>query len=302
MQSMPLARSTLAVIFALVAWCFYIEPRWLESTRRDVEIPDLRQSIRLAHASDFHADVDTPPWLIESAVGGVLDSQPDIVCLTGDFVTSIGGFDPAWYRAQLKRLSSRAPVYAVLGNHDGGEWASPLGGYSSSENVARLLAESGIEVLHNRAVTLSIRGATIQIAGIGDLWSGEVDAKAAFAGLDGRLPTILLAHNPDSKVFVKDLNWSLMLSGHTHGGQIVAPFLGWNPAPVWDRRYVSGLRKWRGRQIHVSRGLGSARGVRFNCRPEVTLLLLKSPPDSIPPLSRGQTLPLDLLLPQTPGH
>ena len=65
-----------------------------------------------------------------------------------------------------------------------------------------------------------------------------------------------------------------MLSGHTHGGQVVMPITGANPAPVSDRRYVEGLKPWRDRWIHVSRGVGSIKGVRFNCRPEVTLLRL----------------------------
>jgi predicted MPP superfamily phosphohydrolase len=84
----------------------------------------------------------------------------------------------------------------------------------------------------------------------------------------------LLSHNPDTKVFVADYRCDLMLSGHTRGGQVVAPVLGISPAPVWDRRYVAGLKRWRDRWIHISRGIGNIRGVRFNCRPEVTRIRL----------------------------
>ena len=69
-----------------------------------------------------------------------------------------------------------------------------------------------------------------------------------------------------------DFPWHLMLSGHTHGGQIVVPVLGLSPAPVDDKRYVKGLKPWNGRLIHVSAGVGNIDGVRFNCRPQVNVL------------------------------
>ena len=108
---------------------------------------------------------------------------------------------------------------------------------------------------------------------MGDLWSGEIEAARAFSGVDPRAPTVLLAHNPDSKDELGAYPWDLMLSGHTHGGQVIVPFDGPRFAPVEDKRYVAGLKPWGTRQIHVTRGVGNIGGVRFRCRPEVSLVL-----------------------------
>ena len=99
------------------------------------------------------------------------------------------------------------------------------------------------------------------------MWAGDLHPTLAFTKRHGTdIPTILLSHNPDSKAMLYPHHWDLILCGHTHGGQVVAPGLGLSPAPVWDRRYIAGLNRWKGRWIHVSRGVGNVAGVRFNCR------------------------------------
>jgi hypothetical protein len=114
------------------------------------------------------------------------------------------------------------------------------------------------------------------ISTLGDLWAHEFDAAKAFGGKNASLdlPRIMLSHNPDTKDRLVQDNWDLMLSGHTHGGQIELPFLGTPFAPVRDRRFVKGLHTWNGRLIHVSKGVGSVYGIRINCRPEVSLITL----------------------------
>ena len=84
-----------------------------------------------------------------------------------------------------------------------------------------------------------------------------------------------MSHNPDSKEMLRRWPWDLLLSGHTHGGQVIIPFQGPRYAPVTDKRYVAGLKPWESRQIHVTRGVGNFAGVRFRCRPEVSLLILE---------------------------
>ena len=253
------------------AYARLVEPTWLEWTQRTCTIPGLSDSVRLVHLSDLHASHDVPMSLIENAIQMAIDSNPDLICVTGDFVTNSQGFDSTEYAAILSRLSRKAPTFAVLGNDDGGLWSSTRGGFTNSGKIARMVERARIDLLANRTIQVDCG---LQITGMGDLWAGEANPEQAFQDADLDSPTILLAHNPDSKKVAADYSWRLMLSGHTHGGQVVAPIFGFCPAPVEDRRYIRGLKPWRERWIHVSCGVGSISGVRFRCRPEVTLLHL----------------------------
>ena len=254
----------------------YLEPRWLEATETRVALPKAAWTapLRILHLSDLHASPFVPLGTIEHAINIGLATRPDIVCLTGDFVTVNESYDAAAYTRVLRHVAASAPAYAVLGNHDGGRWTGDQYGASDHRQVDRLLEDSGIELLHNRAKRIAVASKELNLVGVGDLWMGEVDGRRAFSGVDQRLPTILMAHNPDSKDFVARDPWDVMLSGHTHGGQVLIPLVGPRFAPVADRRYVAGLKPWGDRQIYVTRGVGNIYGVRFRCRPEVSLLLI----------------------------
>jgi predicted MPP superfamily phosphohydrolase len=255
-------------------YAFGVEPNWLERTFHRVKLPckNLSSGVRILHLSDLHASSVVPFSLIEKSVELGLESKPDVICLTGDFVTDSTLFDEAEYARILRRLSSAAPVFASLGNHDGGAWAAATGGLKDSSVVRELLRAGNVPLLHNRSEVVRVRDQSIYFAGVGDLWSDEVDADLAFANVSVDHPAILLAHNPDTKDVLADRPWDLMLSGHTHGGQVVLPMLGERFVPVRDKRFIAGLKQWNRRQVYVTRGVGSIRGVRVNCRPEVTVL------------------------------
>lgn len=219
-----------------------------------------------------------PFSLIERAVDMGLETKPDLVCVTGDFITNSKPVNGVEYRRILKKLSAHTPAYASLGNHDGGTWATTIGGHADSSVVRCLLADSGVRLLHNDAETIHIKGRALRLVGVGDLWNQEVDADAAFAagnrGSAPGIPTILLAHNPDTKDLVADRDWDLMLCGHTHGGQVLLPGIGTRFVPVRDKNFIAGLKHWNSRYIYISRGVGNLGGIRWNCRPEVTMLEL----------------------------
>jgi predicted MPP superfamily phosphohydrolase len=260
------------------AYAFGVEPNWLERTAIRVKLPrkNLTSGVRILHLSDFHASGMVPFSLIENAVELGLQSKPDVICLTGDFVTDAAPFDEAEYARILRRLSSAAPVFATLGNHDGGCWAASVYGLNDSSRVRALLAAGKIPLLHNRSEVVRVRDQSIRFAGVGDLWSDGVDGDLAFADVPAHDPAILLAHNPDTKDVLANSPWDLMLSGHTHGGQVVLPLLGQRFVPVRDKRFIAGLKQWNGRQVYITRGVGNIDGVRVNCRPEVTVLDLVS--------------------------
>lgn len=255
----------------------YFEPRWLAVTRPQVTLSrtSLAEPVRILHLSDLHLSFPVPLNLIENAVTIGLNERPDVICLTGDFITDRQNLSWGAYARTLSRLSAVAPTFAVLGNHDGGSWASGRGGYSDTEAVRKLLERSGIRLLHNTSAHVQIRSAGLSFVGVGDLWSDEIEPKRAFSTVNRHEPIVLLAHNPDSKDVLRNRTWDLLLSGHTHGGQVLIPFHGPRFAPVTDKRYVAGLGAWGSRQIHVSRGVGSFAGIRFRCRPEVSLLIVR---------------------------
>ena len=251
-----------------------VEPRWLEVSRRRVRLEGLRSPVRLLHLSDFHASFCVPMSIVEHAIREGVAEKPDIICVTGDFITRGEEFASRDYPTVLRRLSAVAPTYAVLGNHDGGLWAGVYDGRTDHREVDRLLEDSGIELLHNRSTVVTVRDSVLTLVGTGDLWNEELDGHRAFEEVTFNTPIVLLSHNPDGKDLVWRYGWDLMLSGHTHGGQVIFPFLGPSYAPVVDKRYVDGLKDWGTRQIHISRGVGNVWGIRFRCRPEVTLLEL----------------------------
>jgi predicted MPP superfamily phosphohydrolase len=251
----------------------WLEPRWLRSAEHEVKLgAHPEPPIRLLQLSDFHASECVSLEFIQGAVERGLELKPDLICLTGDFITwRYDRFDR--YAEVLKPLAGIAPTFATLGNHDGGRWVGEAG-YRDTGLVRDLLERARIELLHNRSTRLSVRGRNLNLVGVGDLWAGEIDGAAAFADLTKDAPTILLSHNPDSKEILGAHPWNLMLSGHTHGGQCDLVFFGTPFAPVRDKRYVRGLNRWKDRWIHTSKGVGNLHGIRLNCRPEVSLLTL----------------------------
>ena len=257
----------LAAGAAAVSWCRYFEPGWFEITHTRVNLQGIRPK-RILHISDVHVSDGMTSAELDQGLAAGLKQRPDVICFTGDFVSTTEGFDRPGLRGLLRRAADTAPAYAVLGNHDGGKWLGKRGGSSSTELLRELLTSSGIQMLHNRAVMVG----DLALIGVGDYWSGEFEPKCAFAEASPSGPAVVLCHNPDAKEALARFSWDLMLSGHTHGGQARIP--GINPvwAPVVDKRFVAGLYGWEGRQLFITRGLGSPKHVRAFCRPEVSIL------------------------------
>lgn len=271
------------------AYPILVEPRWFEVTRTGVALKGIRHhGIRILHLTDLHASWAVPMPSIREAIQIGLRENPDLILLTGDFISHRDDFDDGAYVTALRKLTAHSPTFAVLGNHDGGSWAKDHRGFAGHLKVERILEDAGVELLHNRAAQARVRDLPITLVGVGDLWSNELFANRAFQSVAEGPPTILLAHNPDAKELLAAFPWDLMLSGHTHGGQVIVPFQGPRYAPVKDKRFVAGLGEWNGRQIYVSRGVGSVGGIRFRCRPEVTILDIGAGPE-VTQVSRDRT-------------
>lgn len=257
-----------------LGYAHFFEAEWLQKSFLTVPLSDgTKPPVQLLHLSDLHASPVVSLRYIQKAVELGLKWKPDLICVTGDFIT--GQFkDLSGYVEVLRLLSRSAPTFASLGNHDGGRWAGEDGGYASVAWITELLSKSGIELLHNQGTTTRVAGRDFNLVGLGDLWAEDFDAQRGFAQRPGG-ETILLSHNPDTKEHLGIFDWHLMLSGHTHGGQLRVPWVGATPfAPVRDKRFVAGLHRWKERWIHITKGIGSVFGMRINCPPEVSFLTL----------------------------
>lgn len=259
----------------LFAYAAFVEPRWLRLTRTRVHIrtlPPALEGLRIALLTDLHVGEFTSPRLVRRAVRRAMALTPDLVALAGDFAASPGALRAAL--VELERLSAPLGVYAVPGNHDYGD----VGIRAWHEALAE---HPGITDLTNRAVVLGRGRARLCVAGVDDFAEGA-------PRLDGLPPpeardiTILLAHNPDQAERCRRHfdAVDLILSGHTHGGQVRAPLLGAlvNPARHSDL-YEEGVRRRPWTQVYVSRGIGTT-GLpfRFLARPEVAVLTLTASP------------------------
>ena len=271
-----------ALAGGVTAYMMRIAPRWLEVVRLRIalpELPDKWVGVRIAHLSDFHAGGSIPLDLLQRAKSIALANAPDIVALTGDFFDAgqrgdAGDLFTAW--------PTRLPVFAVLGNHDH---------RASDADRALLVNElqaAGVSVLGNRTVQLDLRGYPAWIVGVDDPFSWMMDEQQAFGELPASAEALLyLAHSPVAAKTMPVGRVRLMLSGHTHGGQVRLAPDGRVPFVTLARRLRGtpmrpdpdvhrGVHWRRGAVLVISNGLGLSKlPWRFRTRPQVILIELE---------------------------
>ncbi len=234
------------------------------------DLPDSFQNFRFVQISDIHLREFTEPWFLEKVVDRINDLDPELVLFTGDLVSRGPAREQvAWNAAGigaeiLERL--KAPQrFAILGNHDVGVGV---------DRVITPLTAHGTPVLQNEYVSIDRGADRIWICGTEDVTYGLPQLRKAIPE-NPQAPVILLAHEPD---FADNVAWhprsrfvSLMLSGHSHGGQVRLPFAGPLILPPLGRKYSMGSYKVGNIPLYVNRGIGTV-GLpfRFNCSPELT--------------------------------
>ncbi len=255
-----------------------LAPNRLRVVRMDIALrrwPERLEGFTIALLSDFHFDPYFSVHPIEASVGIVNSLNPDLIVLTGDFV-SIPPLDGDEEKAAsaaepcadlLRRMHAKHGLWAVMGNHDY---------YTNPWTVTRALQARGIKVLANQSSPIEQDGARFWLAGVNDVVSGTADLDETLHIVPENEAAILLAHEPDYADEVARYRVDLQLSGHSHGGQVRLPLVPPLFLPELGKKYVWGLYRIGPLTLYTNPGIGTVvLPIRLNCPPEITLLTLR---------------------------
>ncbi len=273
-----LKRSCLAVAGSTTAGLGiypFLEAKWCRVLRQTIRVPNLPPAFRgmtAALLADVHHGPFVPLAYVRHIVSMTNALKPDVIFLAGDYVHHHESYVAPGVE-ELGQLDAPLGRYAVRGNHDNVS-------YRDNRDLRNLsiaaLAEAGFTELNNTGIWLDLGARRLRICGVGDLWTDCQDIDLALGDATDRDAVILLSHNPDFVETLPDRRVGLVLSGHTHGGQVVLPGFG---APIvpskYGQKYLHGLVQGPCCQVFVTRGVGTVTPpVRFLCRPEIVLITL----------------------------
>lgn len=245
----------------------------VEVSRVEVKLDNLPPAfdgLTIAQLTDIHHGIYTSADYIDRCVQIVNDLKPDLIALTGDF--TYGGKKYVEPCAEaLSRLRARIGTYVALGNHDY---------YVGASAVAVAMKRAGCAVMIDQLDRLELRGEKLWLVGVDDFYYGTTDLKKLLRDVPPEAARVVLSHNPDfiEEFAAKNERADLMISGHTHGGQIRFPLAGApHIASAYGQRYAVGLNRSGAMQVYTSRGLGTILlPTRVDCPPEIVLFTLRS--------------------------
>jgi predicted MPP superfamily phosphohydrolase len=257
-----LGASVVGAAVGNVAYGFWYERRALRLTHATLSVTGLPlalDGLRIGLMTDIHRSQWVSEADVANAVGLLMGARPDLIVLGGDYVTWGDRNFVESAAAGLAPLTAPHGVFGILGNHD------------DDRDMPSALAKRGIEVLKNARTRITLRNEALDLVGISFWTRRSADIAALVRGASAA--TILLAHDPRRLAEAAALDIPLVLSGHTHGGQVVLPLIG----AVAARKFsvVSGAARRSRTTVFVSRGVGTVYlPVRINCPPEVAVLTL----------------------------
>ncbi len=248
----------------------FIERYIVQTNTYKVSVPNLPKAFsgfRIVQLSDLHYGFLVPIGLIKHVIERANQLKPDVIVCTGDYVhekNSTTQIDKVW--PIISNLTAPFGVYSVLGNHD--HWADT----ARSDYWLKQTKQD----LRHKVVRIEREKQPLWIAGVGDLYEDHRNIDNVLSQIPDTDCRIVLAHNPDSADTQYTKRIDLMISGHTHGGQVNIPFVGTPVLPVHNKNYSSGLKNsQRGSKVFISKGIGWAIcPIRFNCLPEIVVLEL----------------------------
>ena len=249
-----------------------IEPEWVEISNIPIRLTRLHPAFngyRIVQISDIHMNAWMNHARLARLVKTVNRLMPDLIVITGDFISCEVERYAGDMTSALQSLSSPDGILAVLGNHD--HWSNP-------DLIREALLQAGIRELRNQTKTIHREQAELHIGGIDSSYEGHDRLDQVLDHMNGHGAAILLAHEPDfADISSATGRIDLQLSGHSHGGQVVLPWIGSPFLPPHGRKYPRGLYQVDKMVQYTNRGLGTTSyRVRINCRPEITMFTLAS--------------------------
>lgn len=249
------------------------KPELFDLVNVDVKIKDLPftfHNYRIINLTDIHLGQWISPEYLNGVVDYVNSLNPDMITLTGDYVSYIlEGYEDNLLDS-FKKLKAKDGKFAVLGNHD--HWAG-------AEEIRKILKQSDVVDLSNDVYTLEKEGEKLNISGVDSLTVGADDFDKVLEKLPSDGASILLVHEPDfAKISSKTDRFDLQMSGHSHGGQLVIPGVETTPFRCsYSFKYPVGAYKVGNMTQYTSKGLGTnSFWLRINCKPEITQFYLKT--------------------------
>lgn len=299
-------------------WPRFIEPRLINTTQVTLELPRLPDPLdgfKILQISDLHITDQEDSSFDRRLLQKIGDFKPDLIALTGDFLCYARLYNRERLASLLQQLHAPYGCYAVLGNHDYASFVSvnPAGDYdvvqtNAKSSISRafgrlfstitltkkvtpaarnvplhkdlidLLGRSPVKLLHNDTLVIDVKGAKLNVCGVGEYSLGKLDAETAFRNYDKESPGIVLMHNPDGIKLLAGRPGEVVLSGHTHGGQVNLPWMWKKFVQLEDMRLKKGPVRIDGKWLYVNRGLGSVMPFRWFSPPEILQLTLKGAP------------------------
>lgn len=297
-------------------WPRFIEPHLIFNTRLKISIPKLPkdlQGFKILQISDLHLNQHSSDSFHDKLIAKCTALKPDLIVFTGDFICYSNLEDRERLKYLLQRFKAPYGCYAILGNHDYASFVSinhkgeydviaPPSSSSLSRAFSRLaesttltktttdqakaisfhsdlmrtIQESPFVLLHNETKTITVKATKLNITGLGEHCLAKTDAAKAFKNYDKDYPGIILLHNPDGAPHLQDCPGDIILSGHTHGGQVNLPWMWKKFTLLENMKFKKGLIKLFDKWLYINRGLGSVLPFRWFSPPEILLLTLEA--------------------------
>jgi predicted MPP superfamily phosphohydrolase len=314
MKAFKITWDLLCIASGIGIWPRFIEPRLIATTDLRLTLPALPlalKGLKIAQFSDLHFSAASSSHFLRKLTKKIEDFSPDLITFTGDFLCHSHLDDPEQLKKFLRQFHAPYGCYAILGNHDYRHYVSinSRGDYDVIDphastvkkgwqrlltttsltgittpaaahvelhpGLVALLADTPFKLLHNETCVLPIKSSGLNITGLGEYSAGKCLPAPAFRDYQPEYPGIVLAHNPDSLRLLQNFPGDLILSGHTHGGQVNLPGLCHKFMLLENSSLKRGLLKVANKQIYINRGVGGVMPFRWFSLPEVLLLTLE---------------------------